>query len=329
MPIAPRCAPTKHRETTRSHAIPRPTPPPSSLLSRMASAKEISQYLNASRSSMRSASPWSRSAARCCVTISMRDLVAVVPAAGRADADRCPRAGRSSTMNSRSRHRQAHGRRPARDTPEAWRSCAECSRRQPETSRSAAGRRRACDLDHRRRVRGRLSRSRHSGLVGKVRASTSRRSRQPAGRLDPVIASLAKRPAARSSRQRRFRRQRTGQVLQPYKIIFLTGTGGLLGEDGKVIDSINLSTEYSTDGAAVVNGGMRVKIAQIKDCSTACRWRRRCRSRAPPILRRNCSRTRARARWCAAESACCAQRRGTTSTARLRTLIESSLAARW
>ena len=32
--------------------------------------------------------------------------------------------------------------------------------------------------------------------------------------------------------------------LQPYKIVFLTGTGGLLDGDGTVIDSINLSTEY-------------------------------------------------------------------------------------
>ena len=55
------------------------------------------------------------------------------------------------------------------------------------------------------------------------------------------------------------------QVLQPYKIVFLTGTGGLLDGDGKVIDSINLSTEY--DALMVqpwINGGMRVKIEQIK-----------------------------------------------------------------
>jgi len=56
------------------------------------------------------------------------------------------------------------------------------------------------------------------------------------------------------------------QVLQPYKIIFLTGTGGLLGADGKVIDSINLSTEYDELMAQPwINGGMRVKIEQIKD----------------------------------------------------------------
>ncbi len=56
------------------------------------------------------------------------------------------------------------------------------------------------------------------------------------------------------------------QVLQPYKIIFLTGTGGLLDADGKVIDSINLSTEYDDLMAQPwINGGMRVKIEQIKD----------------------------------------------------------------
>ena len=56
------------------------------------------------------------------------------------------------------------------------------------------------------------------------------------------------------------------QVLQPYKIIFLTGTGGLLDDDGNVIDSINLSTEYEHLIAQPwLNGGMRVKIEQIKD----------------------------------------------------------------
>lgn len=56
------------------------------------------------------------------------------------------------------------------------------------------------------------------------------------------------------------------QVLQPYKIIFLTGTGGLLDDSGKVIDSINLSTEYEHLIAQPwINGGMRVKIEQIKD----------------------------------------------------------------
>ena len=54
-------------------------------------------------------------------------------------------------------------------------------------------------------------------------------------------------------------------MLQPYKIIFLTGTGGLLDAEGRVIDSINLSTEYDELMAQPwINGGMRVKIEQIK-----------------------------------------------------------------
>jgi acetylglutamate kinase len=56
------------------------------------------------------------------------------------------------------------------------------------------------------------------------------------------------------------------RMLQPYKIVFLTGTGGLLDGDGKVIDSINLSTEFDHLMAQPwINGGMRLKIEQIAD----------------------------------------------------------------
>lgn len=56
------------------------------------------------------------------------------------------------------------------------------------------------------------------------------------------------------------------RVLQPYKIVFLTGTGGLLDGAGKVIDSINLSSEYEHLMAQPwLDGGMRVKIEQIKE----------------------------------------------------------------
>jgi acetylglutamate kinase len=56
------------------------------------------------------------------------------------------------------------------------------------------------------------------------------------------------------------------RVLQPYKIVFLTGTGGLLDGEGKLIDSINLSTEYEHLMAQPwLNGGMRLKIEQIAD----------------------------------------------------------------
>jgi acetylglutamate kinase len=56
------------------------------------------------------------------------------------------------------------------------------------------------------------------------------------------------------------------RVLQPYKIVFLTGTGGLLDGQGQVIDSINLSTEYEHLMAQPwIDGGMRLKIEQIAD----------------------------------------------------------------
>jgi len=54
------------------------------------------------------------------------------------------------------------------------------------------------------------------------------------------------------------------KTLQPYKIIFLTGTGGLLDGEGKVIDSINLSTEYAElIQQPWLHSGMKVKIEQI------------------------------------------------------------------
>ncbi|MFT3806412.1 acetylglutamate kinase [Arenimonas sp.] len=56
------------------------------------------------------------------------------------------------------------------------------------------------------------------------------------------------------------------KTLQPYKIVFLTGTGGLLDGEGAVIDSINLSTEYDELLAQPwLHSGMRVKIEQIHD----------------------------------------------------------------
>jgi acetylglutamate kinase len=60
------------------------------------------------------------------------------------------------------------------------------------------------------------------------------------------------------------------KTLQPYKIVFLTGTGGLLDGDGHVIDSINLSTEYGELLAQPwLHSGMRLKIEQIHDLLSA------------------------------------------------------------
>ena len=102
------------------------------------------------------------------------------------------------------------------------------------------------------------------GQVARVELAPIQASLQ-AGSI-PVIASLGETPGGQILNVNAdFSANELVQVLQPYKIIFLTGTGGLLDEDGKVIDSINLSTEYDHLMAQPwINGGMRVKIEQVK-----------------------------------------------------------------
>jgi acetylglutamate kinase len=82
----------------------------------------------------------------------------------------------------------------------------------------------------------------------------------------PVIASLGETAGGQIVNiNADFAANELVRVLKPYKIIFLTGTGGLLDENGRIIDSINLSTEYAHLIAQPwINGGMRVKIEQIK-----------------------------------------------------------------
>jgi acetylglutamate kinase len=54
-------------------------------------------------------------------------------------------------------------------------------------------------------------------------------------------------------------------AVQPMKIIFLVDTGGLLGEDGRPIESINLASDYDHLMAQDwVHSGMRLKLAEIK-----------------------------------------------------------------
>ncbi len=106
------------------------------------------------------------------------------------------------------------------------------------------------------------------GLVGEVKAVNLApiEASLQAGSI-PVITSLGETPSGQILNiNADFAANELVQELQPYKIIFLTGTGGLLNEEGKVIDSINLSTEYEDlMQQPWINGGMRVKIEQIKD----------------------------------------------------------------
>jgi len=83
----------------------------------------------------------------------------------------------------------------------------------------------------------------------------------------PVIASLGETAGGQIVNiNADFAANELVRVLKPYKIIFLTGAGGLLDENGKIIDSINLRTEYERLIAQPwLNGGMRVKIEQIKE----------------------------------------------------------------
>jgi len=54
--------------------------------------------------------------------------------------------------------------------------------------------------------------------------------------------------------------------LNPYKIIFLTNTGGLLDKNGEVISSLNLITDYeSIMKQEWLHGGMKLKVQQIAD----------------------------------------------------------------
>ncbi|MBI4818293.1 MAG: acetylglutamate kinase [Deltaproteobacteria bacterium] len=56
------------------------------------------------------------------------------------------------------------------------------------------------------------------------------------------------------------------KTLQPYKIVFLTSTGGLLDPADRLIDSINLSTEYEElREQPWLHSGMKLKIEQIHD----------------------------------------------------------------
>ncbi|MFS2318989.1 acetylglutamate kinase [Maricaulis sp. D1M11] len=53
-------------------------------------------------------------------------------------------------------------------------------------------------------------------------------------------------------------------ALQPYKVIFLTGTGGLLDQTGQILSAINLATDYDELLAADwVSGGMQLKLQEI------------------------------------------------------------------
>ena len=55
------------------------------------------------------------------------------------------------------------------------------------------------------------------------------------------------------------------EALQPMKIVFLTGVGGLVDKHGKIMHSINLASDFDKlMKASWVEGGMRLKLSEIK-----------------------------------------------------------------
>ncbi len=112
-----------------------------------------------------------------------------------------------------------------------------------------------------------LDRERY-GLVGKVeRVDIS--SIEAAIEADsiPVIASLGETTGGQILNVNAdWAANELVKRMQPYKIIFLTGTGGILDERGKLIESISLSTQYEHLMAQPwIHSGMRVKLEQIHD----------------------------------------------------------------
>ncbi|MEP6485438.1 MAG: acetylglutamate kinase, partial [Rudaea sp.] len=82
----------------------------------------------------------------------------------------------------------------------------------------------------------------------------------------PVIASLGETPDGQILNVNAdVAANELVRALTPYKIVFLTETGGLLDGNDNIIDSINLSSEYEHLMAQPwLHSGMRLKLEQIK-----------------------------------------------------------------
>ena len=106
------------------------------------------------------------------------------------------------------------------------------------------------------------------GLVGKVvRVDLAAIEAAIAADSIPVIASLGETAGGQIVNVNAdWAANELVKTLQPYKIIFLTGTGGILDERGKLIESISLRTQYEhLMSQPWLHSGMRVKLQQIHD----------------------------------------------------------------
>ncbi len=106
------------------------------------------------------------------------------------------------------------------------------------------------------------------GLVGQIDGIDLDpiRSAVRAGAL-PVVACLGESPGGQVMNiNADIATRELVWTVRPYKVIFLTGTGGLLDQNGRIISAISISGDYERLIAQDwVHSGMQLKLAQIKD----------------------------------------------------------------
>jgi acetylglutamate kinase len=114
----------------------------------------------------------------------------------------------------------------------------------------------------------RLANPERLGLVGDIEAVELEPVRKAiaAGAL-PVVACLGESPAGQVMNiNADVAARELVWAVEPYKVIFLTGTGGLLDHSGRVISAISLRTDYDHLLAQDwVHSGMRLKLQQIRE----------------------------------------------------------------
>lgn len=83
----------------------------------------------------------------------------------------------------------------------------------------------------------------------------------------PILSSLAETDSGQSLNVNAdIATNQLAIALQPYKIIFLTETGGLLNEEGEVISTVNLTADFDNLMAEPwLHGGMKLKIKQVSE----------------------------------------------------------------
>jgi len=114
----------------------------------------------------------------------------------------------------------------------------------------------------------RLADKERLGLVGEVeRVHLEPVSNAIRGGALPVVACLGESPSGQVMNiNADIAARELVWAVKPHKVIFLTGTGGLLDQSGRIISAISLRTDYDHLLAQDwVHSGMRLKLEQIKD----------------------------------------------------------------